>query len=178
MRTLTDEAKLREFLTALGKRARQSTNLYLVGGATAVLHGWRPTTIDIDFTLSPDRDEILRAIPDLKRSLRINVELAAPHHFIPPLPGWQERSIFVGRFGKLSVYHYDLYAQALAKIERGHAQDSRDVRSMFDEGLIVPDTLRELFEAIQDELFRYPAIDPSAFWTAVSEAIDESRQER
>ena len=176
VRSLTDAGKLDEFLTALGRRTREATNLYLVGGATAVLRGWRPTTIDIAFTLSPDRDEILRAIPELKRSLEINVELAAPHHFIPPLRGWQERSIFVGRFGRLSVYHYDLYAQALAKIERGHAQDLHDVRRMFDDGLIEPGTLMELFEAIEDELFRYPAIDPASFRAAVEIEIQEVGQ--
>jgi len=175
VRGLTDEAKLREFLTALGRRVRQPTNLYLVGGATAVLYGWRSTTIDIDFSLSPDSDEVLRAVPDLKRSLAINVELAAPHHFIPPLPGWRERSIFVGRFGALSVYHYDPYAQALAKIERGHAQDLDDIKNFFGEGLIVLDRLMEFFEAIEAELFRYPAIDAAVFRNAVTEAIGEMK---
>ena len=67
----------------------------------------------------------------------------------------------MGRFGRLSVFHYDLYAQALAKIERSHAQDLHDVRHMFEEGLIEPGTLMELFDGIEDELFRYPAIDPT-----------------
>jgi len=87
VRALTDETKLREFLAALGKRVSQPTNLYLVGGATAVLYGWRDTTIDIDFTLSPERDEVLRAVPDLKRSLGINIELAAPHSLHPSPAG-------------------------------------------------------------------------------------------
>jgi hypothetical protein len=55
-----------------------------------------------------------------------NIELAAPDDFIPPLPGWEEWSIFIARRGKIDFYHYDLYAQALAKIERGHARDLAD----------------------------------------------------
>jgi hypothetical protein len=136
-----------------------------------VLYGWRPTTIDIDLTLAPERDELLRALPELKRSLELNIELAAPHHFIPALPGWEQRSIFIERYGKLSVFHYDPYAQALAKIERRHTQDMSDVRRMFADGLIVPATLMELFESIEGDLYRYPAIDPADFRLAVQEAI-------
>ena len=139
-----------------------------------MLYGWRPTTIDIDLTLAPERDELLRALPELKRSLGVNVELAAPHHFIPPLPGWEERSIFIERYGKLSVFHYDPYAQALAKIERRHAQDVSDVRRMFADGLISPGKLRHLFESIEGEIYRYPAIDPVDFRIAVEEAIREA----
>ena len=145
--------------------------MYLVGGATAVLHGWRPTTIDLDMTLSPERDEVLRALPELKLSLDLNVELAAPHHFIPPLPAWKERSVFIGRYGKLSVFHYDLYSQALAKIERGHAQDQSDLHRMLSDGLVSRERLLELFEAVESDLYRYPAVDPASFRRAVEEAI-------
>lgn len=64
-------------------------------------------------------DRLFRALPQLKEELEINIELASPDPFIPELPGWQERSLFVAREGRLSFYHYDLFAQALAKIERG-----------------------------------------------------------
>lgn len=148
--------------------------MYLVGGATAVLHGWRPTTIDVDLTLDPERDEVLRAIPELKRSLDLNVELAAPHHFIPPLPAWQERSIFIGRYGQLSVFHYDPYSQALAKIERGHAQDLGDLRRMLSDGLVEREKLLELFDAIEGDLYRYPAVDPASFRQAVEEAVGQA----
>ena len=67
----------------------------------------------------------------------------------------------------LSFYHYDLYSQALAKIERGHAQDRLDVMAMRDEGLVQPERLRELFAAIEPEMYRYPAIDPRSFRAAV-----------
>jgi hypothetical protein len=65
--------------------------VYLTGGATAVLLGWRETTIDADITIVPESDRLLRARPALKEQLRINVELASPAHFIPELPGWAER---------------------------------------------------------------------------------------
>lgn len=169
MRDLADARRIRAFLEALGRQASRPTRLYLVGGATAVLHGWRPTTVDVDLELRPDSGEILKAIPELKRSLRLNVELAAPHHFIPELPGWQERSLFVDRFGELSVYHYDPYSQVLSKLERSHTKDLEDARNMVEAGLVEPSRLLELFERIEPELYRFPAVDPPSFRRAVED---------
>lgn len=101
-------------MDALARQAPEDTRAYFTGGATAVLIGWRETTIDIDIKLIPERDEILRAIPRLKDNLEINVELASPGDFIPELPNWQSRSAFIAAEGPLSFYHYDFYAQTLA----------------------------------------------------------------
>jgi hypothetical protein len=171
MRQLTGRDSLARFMRALGAAARESARAYFTGGATAVLLGWRETTIDIDVELVPDRDDLLRAIAVLKDELQINVELASPAHFIPPLPGWESRSPFIAQEGRVAFYHYDFYAQALSKIERGHAQDRIDVTTMMREGRIQPLRLRELFETIAGELYRYPAIDPSAFRRALDEAL-------
>ncbi len=177
MRRLAEAERLRRFLRALGEAAHEETRAYLTGGASAVLLGWRAATIDIDLTLVPDRDELLRAIAELKERLDLNVELASPAHFIPELPGWEERSVFIAREGLLSVYHYDFSSQALAKIERGHAQDRADVQTMLDAGLVEPARLRELFAAIADRLHRYPALDPAAFRRALEEALRTGERE-
>jgi hypothetical protein len=171
MRQLADAERVRRFLRELGAEAEVETRLYLTGGATAVLLGWRETTIDIDIKLVPDSDRLLRALPRLKEALRLNVELASPADFIPELPGWEDRSLFIERHGKLSCYHYDLYAQALAKIERGHDQDLEDVRSMIETGRIDPETALLCFQRIEPLLYRYPAIDPRAFRRGVDEAL-------
>lgn len=170
MRGLTDRDAVARFMRALGIAATSDARVYFTGGVTAVLFGWRDSTIDIDLELVPDRDELLRAIATLKDQLQINVELAAPSHFIPELPGWEMRSPFITREGPLSFHHYDLYAQALAKIERGHAQDRLDVMAMRDAGLVEPARLRELFAAIEPAMYRYPAIDPRSFRAAVDAA--------
>ncbi len=52
--------------------------MYLTGGATAVLEGWRPSTVDVDVRFEPDSDEPLRRIAELKEKLELNVELASP----------------------------------------------------------------------------------------------------
>ena len=94
--------------------------IYLVGGASAVLLGWRAMTVDVDLKLDPEPIGAFEAIAELKDSLDINIELAAPDQFIPALPGWRERSPFVARHGRVAFHHYDFYGQALGKIERGH----------------------------------------------------------
>ncbi len=155
----------------LGKEADRDVRLYFTGGATAVLHGWRPSTIDVDIKMEPETDRLFRALPRIKDELQINIELAAPDQFIPEVPGWMERSIFIAREGHLSFYHYDLYAQALSKIQRGHAQDLTDVREMIDRSLIDRAELRRRFEQIEPQLYRYPRIDPDAFSEALEQAL-------
>ena len=128
---------------------------------TAVLLGWRETTIDVDIELDPEQDELLRALPAIKDELQINVELASPLHFIPVPAGWEERSPSVGRDGRLTFKHFDLYSQALAKLERGHNQDLEDARVMLERGLVEAVPLRSAFEEIEPQLYRFPAIDPA-----------------
>lgn len=151
----------------LGREAEKDVRLYLTGGATAVLLGWRQNTVDVDVKVEPESDRLFRAFPLLKEKLGINIELASPDQFIPEVPGWQDRSAFITREGRLSFYHYDFYAQALSKIERGHAKDLEDVRQMIERGLVDPGELRRRFEQIEPELYRYPAIDPAGFREAV-----------
>ena len=123
MRRFTDAVRLQQLMEGLGRACRGSGRVYLVGGASAVLLGWRHMTVDVDLKLDPEPAGAFETIARLKGSLDINVELAAPDQFIPPLPGWRERSPFVARHGQVSFHHYDFYAQALGKIERGHRQD-------------------------------------------------------
>ena len=171
MRRVAQREDIDHFIAALGRRAVNQTRLYFTGGATAVLLGWRASTVDVNIHIVPDDDRLLRALPELKESLELNVELACPAHFIPELPGWQERSLFITQEGKLSFFHYDLYAQALAKIERGHALDVADVEQMFRRAYIEPVQLKNLFETIMPQLYRYPAIDPPAFRRALEKMI-------
>jgi hypothetical protein len=148
---------------ALGKAATGETQLYLTGGATAVFYGWRESTIDIDIRLVPERDELLRAIPAIKESLHVNVELAAPSDFIPVKEGWEDRSPFAMQAGSITVRHFDLYAQGLSKIERGTPQDIEDVSAMLERELIEPARLREYFAAVFPLIYRYPALDEKKF---------------
>jgi hypothetical protein len=163
MRGLADEERIRQFMRELGRASRYPAQVYLTGGASAVLSGWRASTIDVDLLLVPDDDATLRAIAALKESLGINVELAAPSDFVPVRPGWQDRSPFVAQEGPLTFRHFDFEAQALAKVERSHAQDVADVREMLNRGLVTAASLRSALEAVAPLLYRYPAVDSTRF---------------
>ncbi len=174
MRKLADAEAIRGFMRALARAARRPARIYFTGGATAVLAGWRPSTIDIDLKIVPDDDALLRAIPELKERLQVNVELASPDDFVPVPAGWEDRSRFVAQEGPLTFLDFDLVAQALAKIERGHAQDHEDVRTMIARQLVSPQAIRDAFTQIEPHLYRYPAIDPASFKTAVDVALQEA----
>ncbi len=167
MRQVANADRIRRFMHALGPEADTDVRIYFTGGATAVLFGWRASTIDVDIKIVPDDDRTLRAIPGLKEALQINVELASPADFIPVPPGWEDRSPFITREGRISFHHFDLYAQALAKVERSHSQDLEDVREMIQRRLIDSPRAREYFAAIEPGLYRQPAIDPESFRRAV-----------
>lgn len=165
--------RVRELMRRLGRAATGPGRIYLVGGSSAVLVGWRETTVDIDLKLDPEPEGVFEAIALAKEALSINVELAAPDDFIPPLPGWRERSPFIDRHGSVDYHHYDFYAQALAKLERGHELDLSDVREMGRRGLIRASRLIELYESVEAALVRYPAIDPPSFRRKVLLMADE-----
>jgi hypothetical protein len=174
MRPPVDAARIHELARVLGRVARGHVRIYLTGGATAVLEGWRETTIDVDLRLEPEDDELLRELSGLKDRLGINIELASPPDFIPELPDWRARSPLVFREGNVDVHHFDLYSEALFKIERGFVHDLEDVRQMVARGLVDRRVLAELFTAIEPHLYRYPAIDTNEFARRVRQMIRES----
>jgi hypothetical protein len=167
MRDAADAERIRRLARELGRVVSRGTRMYLTGGATAVLEGWRESTVDIDVRFEPDSDAALSKIRDLKEELAVNVELASPLDFLPALDGWRERSRFRFREGSLDVFDFDPYSQALSKLERGFDLDLEDVRSMVLSGRVEPAKLLELFEGIEPELFRFPAVDPAGLRAAV-----------
>jgi len=60
VRPPVDEPRLRALARRLGHVARGPTRIYLTGGASAVLEGWRGSTADIDLRFEPDLDDRVR----------------------------------------------------------------------------------------------------------------------
>jgi hypothetical protein len=145
--------------------------VFLVGGASAVLIGWRDSTLDVDLRPEPDSDELLRAISSLKDKLDINVELASPLDFLPPLNGWRDRSPYIGDYGEVVVRHMDFRLQALAKLERASEQDLSDAREILARGLATSQQLSDALAEMRDGLYRFPAVDPDSFIARVEAFI-------
>jgi hypothetical protein len=157
----------------LGKRATTPGTIYLTGGATALLLGIRNQTIDIDIKMDPEPGGVFEAINDLKNGLDLNIELASPDHFIPRLPGWQDRSVTIGTFSRVLFKHFDYYSQALSKIERGFDRDIGDVTAFCNLGLVDLGELERLALAIRADLIRYPAIDADDFYRKLTDFISK-----
>jgi hypothetical protein len=169
MRSDTDRAKVDALIAALARRVRTPHTLYLVGGTSAVVEGFRASTHDVDVRAEPDSDELLRALSALKEELDINIETASPLDFLPALDGWRDRSPHVTHAGSIEVRHMDFRLQALAKLERGSEQDLADVGHMLHRGLVDRTGLAAAFADMRPGLFRFPAVDEPAFARRVAE---------
>jgi hypothetical protein len=86
MRPNVDSQKIKRLMQALGREAQGSGCIYFTGGASALLMGWRSSTVDIDICLDPEPPGIFQAIAKIKQELNINIELASPQDFLPTLP--------------------------------------------------------------------------------------------
>ena len=143
---------------------------YFIGGATAVDRGWRSSTIDADLHASDDR--LFTHVQQVKDRLRVNVELARPEDFVPPLSGSENRHIFISAVGQVSFFHYDPYAQLLSKIVRGFRQDLADAARFLDDGLVETDRFRALVHGIPDESYtRYPNLSRAIVEAAVEDFL-------
>ena len=172
MRSEVDPKKIEQLMKILGREARGSGRVYFTGGASALLVGWRGSTVDIDIRLDPEPPGIFQAIAKIKRELNINIELASPQDFLPPLPGWRDRSVYIGKQGQISFYHYDFVAQALSKLSRGYERDVSDVQAMYEQKLFDLEELSDGFEAIVPELIRFPALDAEDLRVKVANFIE------
>ena len=74
---------------------------FITGGSSAILLGWRDTSMVVDLSFDPEPEGVFDAIPALKRALSINVELVSPADFIRLLTERRERSRFIGSLGML-----------------------------------------------------------------------------
>ena len=163
MRRKVSVQTLNQFMQELAAAAQSSGKVYFTGGATALLLGFRDQTIDIDLKLDPEPKGAFEAIAQLKNRLNLNVELASPDDFIPAAAGWRARSRHIASIGRVQFFHYDFALQALAKLERGHAQDLKDVASFLRGGHVTAAQLRNTFAEIEPALLRYPAVDRDQF---------------
>jgi hypothetical protein len=176
MRQELTRDRLRALMAEIARTApvRRAYRVYLVGGGTAVLAGWRPSSIDAD--LFSDEEAVFRDIQAIKERLNVNVEFARPEHFVPALAGSDDRHVFIETVGRVSYFHYDPYAQVLSKIVRGFERDLADAGHFVRSGMVDPETLRELTAGIpQSDYAKYPQLTPNAVLTAVDDFLAELR---
>lgn len=172
-RSLTREGLL-DLMKALAHSAprRGSYRVYFIGGGTAVMAGWRVSTIDAD--LYSDTEAIFREVQAIKERLQLNIEFARPEDFVPALAGSASRHVFIETVGAVSFYHYDPYAQLLSKVVRGFNRDMLDASSFVTSGMVDPKRFRSLVNGITEAAYaKYPALSRRAVLEAVNEFLSQ-----
>ena len=173
-RSLTVEG-LHALMKELARSAprRGSYRVFFVGGGTAVLEGWRASTIDVD--LYADTDEIFHDVQAIKERLQLNIEFARPEDFVPALAGSESRHVLVETVGNVSFFHYDPYAQLLSKVVRGFNRDMQDAGSFLESGMVDAKRFRTLVDDIPDAAYaKYPALSRKAVLEAVDDFLSRS----
>ena len=154
-RPLVDRARIERFFGELGRAFRHPARIYIVGGATLVFENLRRATLDIDVTVEVENafhGDLMRHIARLKDQIPVNVEQVSPADYIPLPSGWRERCPYVGRFGQVDVFHFDLVSTSLSKLLRGHDTDLAAVRSLLSSDLLNADDLEAGFNEIKLKL--------------------------
>jgi hypothetical protein len=154
--------RLRALMDAIAESApRRAFRVFFIGGTTAVFAGWRAASNDAD--LFADDDAVFRDIQGIKERLNVSVEFVRPEQFVPELRGRDGRHVFVATVGRVSYYHYDPYSQVFAKVVRGLDRDLEDARAFIRTGMVEPEKLRSLVDAIPDSAYaKYPHLSRAA----------------
>ena len=155
---------LGQFLQRLGERFDHPVKFYLLGGSALCLLGSPRETLDVDYALEPASFEIEQILKGLSGELRLDLEAVPLAKFIPLPPNVEKRHRFLGSYGQVDVYIYDLYSIALSKIARGFESDLEDVEFLLRQRLIEWGELEEHFKSILPRA-KKADIDPQEFET-------------
>ena len=161
---ITSQA-LEAFLQRLGDSSSCTGALYLLGGSALCVLGNPRTTADIDYFFEAEAGSLKQfqaTVAELATELRLDVEVVPLGEFIPLPPQARERRRFVGRYGSLDVYLFDLYSIALSKIARGFEADLDDVMFLLRERHIEFGELEAHFDAILPDAAKADVL-PSEF---------------
>ncbi len=160
LRQGVNQERITGFMRQLGERYHRPGRLYLVGGTSLVLEGYRQHTLDVDLSIevtADNHDDLMRALQEIMLSLDMNIEEASPGDFIPLPAGYADRHVFIGRYGQVDVFHFDFYSTSLSKIERGRRQDLDDVITLLTNKRIEWVQLESMFHEILP-LMRYKSL--------------------
>ena len=170
MRNRLTRESLRALMRDLARSAvnEEHYSVFLVGGGTAVLNGWRDSSIDVD--LYSPRDGIFDDVQAIKERLQLNIETVRPEDFVPPLAGSEDRHVLIETIGRVTFYHYDPYAQLFSKVVRGFERDLIDAQAFVGSRMVDAVRFRSLVWAIPDAAWsKYPRLSPGA----VRQAVDD-----
>ena len=139
---------LQTLFNRLGQEIPTPATFYLLGGSALCLLGSPRETLDVDYSIENLTPELEQTLKQLAIELRLDLKAVPLAEFIPLPPEAEQRRRFVGRYGQVEVYIFDLYSIALSKIARGFESDLEDVEFLLNEGFIAWDALETHFQTI------------------------------
>jgi hypothetical protein len=161
MESVTTEVLL-TFFQRFGEQITMPVTIYLFGGSALCLLGSPRETLDVDYSIESSAPEIEKTLERLAQELKLDLELVPLEEFIPLPDDFETRHQFVGRYGNLDVYIFDLYSIALSKIARGFESDLEDVEFLINQKLIAWEVLTKHYQTILPRA-RDADIDPREF---------------
>ncbi len=155
--TVTKE-QLKTLFARIDTRLSEDTNIYIIGGAAAIL-GYNVTKetndVDIDGVIP---QEFEKAFDSEVKALKLDLHLSRVGVFSPP-EGYRERAKFEDfPKKKLRVWYLDQYDLAISKIDRGIEKDYEDIARIHEQNPYRPGELIRIFN---DEYIKTVAIGDS-----------------
>jgi len=162
-------ATIDQFLDTLSQFSPEYGRLYLAGEAAIVRLGLRSgksTTIDLVVDAF-DAGQMFQALQRTMEMTRINVQLTSPEDHIPVPWNWDARARYIGTYGALEAYYFDLPSEALAKIVFSNQDDLNDVQLMIQHRIITLNEVDDTYLEVQPRMGKrpYEHIEPQAFAT-------------
>ncbi len=87
MREKVSAERVERFMKAIGRAGKKNARIYFVGGATAVLLGWRETTIDVDVKILPEIDRVTSSSSSSQGRSSIECRTRLAGRFHPAITG-------------------------------------------------------------------------------------------
>ncbi len=138
--------QLEELFSRVDARLKKKINLFIIGGASAIL-GYNVTKATNDVDIEGNIDEELNKIfSEEAKKLKMDLYLSSRGGVFFPPDGYRSRSKFKD-FPKnnLRVWYLDKYDLAISKIERGLEKDYEDIERVHAKSLFELDQLIQIF---------------------------------
>ena len=144
-----------ELFSRIDARLKKKINLYIIGGASAIL-GYNVTKATNDVDIEGVIDEELNKIfSEEAQKLKLDLYLSSRGRVFFPPDGYRSRAKFKD-FSKnnLRVWYLDKYDLAISKIERGLEKDYEDIERIHKKS---PFELDRMIQIFNDEYIRVVA---------------------
>ncbi len=138
--------QLEELFSRIDARLKKKINLFIIGGASAIL-GYNVTKATNNVDIDGDIDEELNSIfSEEAKKLKMDLYLSSRGGVFFPPDGYRSRSKFKDfKKNNLRVWYLDKYDLAISKIERGLEKDYEDIERIHAKSPLELDRIIQIF---------------------------------